>query len=211
MNRRYLSGAFHKIEVRSGPDGKPLVAGYAAVYYREGDKGTEFELMHYRDYRVLERLMPGCFDRALREDDVRALVNHDPSLILGRTTSGTLRLSLDSVGLRYEIAPPDTQYARDLIESLKRGDITGSSFSFDYVAKTIRMEQDGDNERDIVEVREAKLYDVSPVTFPAYSATSAGVRSADLAALKTELEAFHAERHRNAAAKSKRARAVELG
>jgi HK97 family phage prohead protease len=158
--------------------GKPTkIRGYAAVYYN-GEEGTEYELFRYRGERLVERLLPGCFDRAVAEDDVRALFNHDPSQILGRTAAGTCRLAVDSVGLRYEIDPPDTQTARDLMESMERGDITSSSFSFEYEDTSDRdIKQPDGSMVHVLEVRAVKLYDVSPVTFPAYKSTTAEARA----------------------------------
>ncbi len=117
--------------------------------------------------------MPGAFDRAIREDDVRGLFNHSPDMVLGRTKAKTMRLSVDAMGLAYEIDAPDTQVGRDLVESLRRGDIDGSSFSFTTTDEEWRKEGG-------VQVRLLKgvaLYDVGPVTFPAYEATSAAARS----------------------------------
>ena len=130
---------------------------------------------------LVERIMPGAFDRALRDaDDVRALYNHDPNMVLGRTRSGTLSLVSDQRGLRYEIALPDTQLGRDLPALLRRGDVSGSSFSFslgDRAADQSWVKQnDGTTVR---EIRSAVLYDVGPVTFPAYAGTSAHTRSLD--------------------------------
>ena len=95
--------------------------GYAAKYgTRSHDLGG-----------FVETIQTGAFTRAIGEgQDVRALINHDAGLILGRTTSGTLKLSEDSTGLHYEVDAPDTSYARDLSESMKRGDVTQSSFAF---------------------------------------------------------------------------------
>jgi Escherichia/Staphylococcus phage prohead protease len=211
MERRFLSAANRPIEVRAEQGQPPKIQGYAACFYSAGDPGTEYELFRYGDFSAVERLMPDCFDRAVREDDVRSLFNHDPDHILGRVRANTCRLSIDSIGLRYEIDPPDTQTARDLMESLKRGDVTGSSFSFDYLKKNIIMQQEGDKERDIIEVHDVLLYDVGPVTFPAYTSTTAGVRSVNEDALKRELDALRGERRRNAAGKRARARLLDLG
>ncbi|GAF69242.1 unnamed protein product, partial [marine sediment metagenome] len=149
-----------------------MLVGYAAVFYRKGDPATEYELWD----GVVERVMPGAFDRALREkDDVRGLFNHDRTLLLGRTSSGTMRLSVDQVGLKYAIDVPDTQAGRDVIIVAERGDLSGSSFSFlpdDSGGVLWREEEDG----DIRELHSVKLYDVGPVTFPAYEGTTAGVR-----------------------------------
>lgn len=162
----------------AAPKRPKQIIGLAAAFYREGDLGTEYEMVRFGDFRVIERLMPTAFDRAIRErDDVRALVNHDPSLILGRTAAGTLRLYTDGVGLRYEIDAPDTTVGRDALESLRRRDWDASSFAFDYQDKTIRevTEPDG-SETVIIEVNSVVLYDVSVVSYPAYSSTTASAR-----------------------------------
>lgn len=169
----------HRPRLVRSADGKTpsRIEGYSAVYYRADNPGTEYELFRYANFRAVERLMPGCFDRAIREDDVRALFNHDASLLLGRTSAGTCKLTSDAMGLRYSITPPDATYAKDLMACLQRGDVTGSSFSFDYQEKVERdiLNPDG-SEVAILEVHGVKLYDVGPVTFPAYTSTTAEAR-----------------------------------
>src|SRR5687767_38420 len=117
-----------KIERRFGTDspevrkagGKPTIAGYAALF------DVEANLLFFR-----EKIAPGAFRRAIRErHDVRGLLNHNPDLVLGRTTAGTLRLVEDRKGLHYEIDPPDTTVGHDVTESIRRGDISQSSFAF---------------------------------------------------------------------------------
>ncbi len=130
--------------------------------------------------------MPGAFDRAVREDDVRALRNHDVDNLLGRTKSGTLRLSVDSQGLRYEIDAADDPESRTTISQLRRGDLDGSSFAFQTTDEEWRKE-DG---KFIREIRGVRLFDVGPVTFPAFEGTTAGVRSNDMAEAKLAYESF---------------------
>lgn len=126
--------------------------------------------------RFVERIAPGAFDDVLG-NDVRALINHDPSLILGRSTAGTLRLSVDGQGLAYEVDLPDTAYARDLATSIGRGDINQSSFGFslDLDGEEWSRADGGMKVRTIVRVK--RLYDVSPVTYPAYQEASVALRS----------------------------------
>lgn len=157
------------LRVEQRADGKPVIAGYAAVFYNAADPGTRFMLWDHCE----ERILPGAFDKALKDDDVRALFNHSADVVLGRSTARTLRLSVDARGLRYEIDPPDTQQARDLMESIKRGDISGSSFAFDTRGEQYRRE----NGNYIRELTDLKLYDVGPVSFPAYTGTEAGIRA----------------------------------
>lgn len=122
--------------------------------------------------------------------DVRALLNHDPNFVLGRTTSNTLRLSVDEIGLRYEILLPETQAAKDLAVSIKRGDISQSSWGFTLMYDENRMGDEwtrvnGKDHRRITNVK--KVYDVSPVTFPANPNTDVAKRSHDMA-IQPEIE-----------------------
>ena len=120
-----------------------------------------------------EIIEPGAFAEAVN-DDVRALWNHDARYVLGRTTAGTLRLRDGELGLEVEIFPPDTQWARDLLVSIERGDVT--QMSFGWVADDDWWEEvEGDLPiRHITRIRE--LRDVSPVTYPAYPQTVVAVR-----------------------------------
>jgi HK97 family phage prohead protease len=141
-------------------DESPVIKGYAAVF----DK-----LMPIYDFK--EKIRKGAFARTINNADIRALVNHDPNYVLGRRKSETLSLAEDEKGLAVEIKPPDVQWARDLMVSMRRGDISQMSFGFE----SIKDEWTDDRkERTLVEV---KLFDVSVVTFPAYPQTSAKVRS----------------------------------
>ena len=141
----------------------PVIEGYAAVFnQRSEDLGGFFELIR-----------PGAFTKTIGEADVRALIQHDPSRVIGRTKNDTLSLKEDIHGLRVKITPPDTSYARDLITSIKRGDIDQMSFGFE----TVRDEWLITKEEIVRSLLEVKLFDVSPVTFPAYPQTSVGVRS----------------------------------
>ena len=151
-----------------GQEGPPRIAGYAAVFNQRSDLlgGTFVEI-----------IAPGAFDDVLAQD-TRALFNHDPTYLLGRTASGTLRLTVDERGLAYEIDTPNTQTIRDLVvEPLRRGDMSGSSFAM-RVAKggdSWHEEKDGLIVRTIYKI--AELRDVGPVAFPAYPDSSAAQRS----------------------------------
>lgn len=178
LDTRYITGPLASIRIENRADGqKPMLVGYGAVFYRESSPGTEYNFDGiWSSFR--ERILPGAFDIAIREDDVRALFNHDVNELLGRTASRTLRLSVDSVGLRYEIDPPDTESAKRVVEAVRRGDLSGSSFSFTVEEENWRsIKSDGDKEVNIRELVSVRLYDVGPVTFPAYQAATAGVRS----------------------------------
>lgn len=150
------------VEVREAEDGPVKIAGYAALYNREsGDMG------------FIEVIEPGAFANA-DISDVRALVNHEPDKILGRTSAGTLAVVADEKGLRYEVTLPDTTYANDLAESMRRGDINQSSFAFGGVSDIWEERADGSYLRTIIEVQ--RIYDVSPVTYPAYNDTTVALR-----------------------------------
>jgi len=123
-----------------------------------------------------EKIRAGAFAETLGKDDIRALFNHDPNYVLGRNRAGTLTLSEDEKGLRIESTPPDTQWARDLIVSIKRRDIDQMSFAF----VTLKDEWDEEDPQNVVRTLvKVRLYDVSPVTFPAYPATDVAVKSGE--------------------------------
>lgn len=163
-----------------------------------------------------ELLMPGCFADALKTSDIRALFNHDPNYVLGRNMAGTLRITEDEKGLRFEIDPPDTTYSRDLQVSMGRGDISQCSFGFRIAENgdAWRKEPDGTYLRTILKVD--RLYDVSPVTYPAYASTSCTVRSFDklkqLDSVEIEAAAnkVEEERKREVETKRKRLQLAEL-
>ena len=146
---------------------EPAIDGYASVF----DSWSE-ELGGNQPFR--ERVVKGAFEETIQNDDIRALFNHDPNYVLGRNKAGTLTLEEDDKGLRVRINPPDTQWAKDLLVSIKRGDITQMSFGFTVILDRWNYE---DN-TDVRELLKVKLYDVSPVTFPAYTQTECGIRSA---------------------------------
>lgn len=173
MERRMTPAGQIKVETRA--DGGKAIVGYAAVFHREGDAGTEYRL----GTDVVERIAPTAFDRALKEKhDARALFNHDPNMLLGRAAAGTLRLTRDDTGLRYEIDLPDTQVGKDVAASIARGDLSGSSFAFSIKGKDGQRFEKG-KEYDVRHILDVDLYDVGPVTYPAYEATTAGLRSGD--------------------------------
>lgn len=202
LERRYTNAAETRVETRG--DDVPVILGLAAVYYRADDPGTEFEL--FDDLR--ERIMPGAFSRALEEgQDVRGLFNHERSAVLGRRTAGTLRLTDTARGLAYEIDPPDTSTGRDALVSLRRGDVTGSSFGF--VAKSVTWREEGDV--FIRQIDDVDLIDVGPVTFPAYTSTAAGLRSvSDVSDIRRELAEYIERREGEAGLVRIRARLAEL-
>jgi len=160
------------VELRS-EDGQPTRLVGHVVYNRWSQDLGGF----------VERVLPGAFTKTLLEGDIRSLFNHDPNIVLGRKAANTLVLTDQAAALRYEVTPADTQTIRDLvIEPMRRGEVTGSSFSFRTVRDEWRAPEDSDNhhksaglwERDLTE---AQLFDVGPVTFPAYVQSDSAVRS----------------------------------
>lgn len=173
------------LEVRSdGDNGAKTIKGHAAVFNKKSE-----DLGGFR-----ELIMPGAFADAVKRDDVRALINHMPQYILGRNKAGTLRLEEDERGLYFEIDAPETSYARDLMVSIDRKDITQCSFAFNIDGKKgEKWEVDGEEVKDIwaafdamfdgkkheivrYVVKVKPLYDVSPVTYPAYPQTDVKAR-----------------------------------
>lgn len=185
LEYRYTPAGTVGIQLEEREDGQPgKISGYGAVFY-DGSEGSQYRL--WDDF--VERIMPGAFDRAIREQhDTRSFFNHDANWILGRTTAGTLGLSIDSRGLRYEISPPDTSAGRDVRESVRRKDVTGSSFMFVAQGVAWRKEEGV----TIREINDVDLWEVGPVVFPAYEGTSSELRMQSLRTL------VDAERRRHA-------------
>jgi HK97 family phage prohead protease len=149
-------------EVRDD-SGSPKIVGYASVFNEEADLG------YFR-----EVIKPGAFKRSIAEGaDVRALVEHDPAMIIGRSKAGSLTLKEDDKGLLAEIEPPDTQVGRDVVTNLRNGNLDKMSFGF-YIKGENMRKIDGQWLREITDV---DLFDVSVVTFPAYEGTSVQARS----------------------------------
>lgn len=154
-----------ELRVEGMESGQPVIVGYAAVFETEsGDLGG-----------FREKIRRGAFAKTLLNGaDVRSLWNHDPNYVLGRTKSGTLKVYEDIHGLRIEDIPPDTQWARDLVVSIKRGDVDQMSFAFSVIRDEWEQRSNDVPMRTLLEV---ELYDVSPVTYPAYPQTTVGVRN----------------------------------
>jgi len=182
--RGVLSFDFDELEVRSVEDtGEKMIRGYGAVYDKlSADLGGFKELFKQ-----------GAFTDAIKNDDIRSLRDHVPSYILGRKKSGTLTLTEEERGLYYEVKPPDTSYARDLMVSIERRDVTGGSIIFQVDGTDgQRWFVDGkevdelqafmsmwDDKKHKIErhISKARLLDIGPVTFPAYTQTDVKVRS----------------------------------
>lgn len=146
---------------------RPLITGYAAV----------FDELSQMMWGFREKILRGAFLESIEKNDIRFLWQHNTDQVLGRTKNGTLRAWEDDHGLAFELEPPDTQLGRDALTSIERGDVDQMSFGF-------RSLPDGDEwkiDEDDTLIRTLKrvdLMEISPVTWPAYPATSVGVRSA---------------------------------
>jgi HK97 family phage prohead protease len=172
----------------------PVLRGHAAVF-----NSLSEDLGGFR-----EQIAPGAFASAIVEDDVRALFNHDPNYVLGRSKAGTLRMREDEQGLQVEIDPPNTAVARHILESIRRGDVSQMSFGFVVRQDSWQRTADGSHLRTLHSVR---LFDVSPVTYPAYAATDVAVRS--LAAWQAEQPSEIRQRTPRLSAMTKRQVLVE--
>ena len=153
-----------ELRVDDSLDGK--IVGHASVF----DSWSE-TLGGIFPFKEIVR--KGTFTETIRVDDIRASFNHDPNYVLGRNIAGTLELEEDEIGLRVVITPPDTSWANDLIKNIRRGDISQMSIGFIVIDDSWGT-QDG---IDIREIKKVQLFDVSIVTYPAYTQTDVGVRA----------------------------------
>ena len=167
------------VELRIDDSDNPKMTGYATKY------GNFYDLGWFK-----ERVQEGAFDETLKTSDVRCLKNHDPNLILGRTTNQTLRLESNSTGLKFEDDLPDTTTGKDTREEIRRGDISGCSFSFIVAEDDWKyFDDDRQDERTIMKIGE--LFDVGPVVYPANPKTSVSAR--DYSVAKRSLDKFKEE------------------
>jgi HK97 family phage prohead protease len=154
------------LTIRKSDDGKEKITGYAARFNKDSEDLGGF----------VERISPGAFADALKTSDTRALWNHNADHPLGRVSAGTLRLKEDAKGLFMELDPPDTTFAKDLLVSINRGDVREQSFAFS-IAEDRWEDMDNPDEMTVRTIeRVSHLYDVSPVTYPAYPSTDVALR-----------------------------------
>jgi len=161
IERRYLPAC----ELRAKSAGGLTITGHAAVFDKLSD-----EIYGFR-----ERIAPGAFAETIEKDDIRALWNHDANFVLGRNKAGTLKLAEDDIGLAIEAELPDTTFARDLMKSIERGDV--SQMSFGFVTPPSGDDWRMENGQVIRTLNKVQLFDVSPVTYPAYPQTDVSARS----------------------------------
>lgn len=171
-------------ETRKDSDDSPHITGYFAVF------NSDYEIFP----GCTESIAPGAFSDELHSD-VRALINHDTRLVLGRTIAGTLELREDKKGLFGDIAvnPKDSE-AMNAYARVERRDVTQCSIGFDVIDEEHENREDGTHHYTIKKV---KLYEVSCCTFPAYEETAIEARKADIAAIeKRRTDVWREERHK---------------
>lgn len=165
---RYLTRSFSDFQIRQdGEDKHPVIEGYFSVFNSNYELGDGMS----------ESIAPGAFDGTI-SGDVRALIDHETRLVLGRTTAGTLQLRQDEHGLwgHVDVNPKDVD-AMNLVARLERGDVNQCSFGFDITDEEIEFREDGSIHWTIKAV---KLYEVSVCTFPAYTETGVALRRKSL-------------------------------
>jgi Escherichia/Staphylococcus phage prohead protease len=182
------------VSVRARPGAGLGFKGRAALYNKRTWIGPP-------KFGFWEEIAPGAFDRAVTEDDVRFLVDHDPGKVLARTSNATLRLTSDKKGLGVDADMADVSYARDLVVLLERGDLGEMSFAFVPGTEEWSTLKDGTDLRRLVDF--AQVLDVSCVAFPAYAGTEAAMRAVEarrtdatkerLLALRRRLETLRKE------------------
>lgn len=170
--RRFFASEVRKQErADASTDAMPIIEGYAAKF------GKVTVIGHYWQFE--EVIQAGAFADVLN-DDVRCLFNHEAEYILARSNQGkgTLTLTEDEVGLKYSYETPKRSYALDLADAIEKGDVTQSSFAFEVAEEewVYGNESKGVLDRRIIK-KFKRLYDVAPVTFPAYEDTEVAKRS----------------------------------
>lgn len=170
MKENQIRGSLSEFTTREDGE-QPVIEGYFAVFNSNYDMGWD----------MTESIATGAFSKSL-SNDVRALINHDTTLVLGRTAAHTLELREDSHGLwgKISINPKDSD-AMNLYERVKRGDVSQCSFGFNIVSEETDFRDDGSVHWTITE---ADLHEVSVCTFPAYEETAVSARKHDLDEIK---------------------------
>ena len=191
IERRFFNAALTPDEARQAEDGKMIFGGIASSV------NQDYTLYEDDEFAFVEMIAPGAF-RNVANWDVRVLLNHDPNFILGRTAAGTAKLEERSNGLFYEWDNDEAiSYAADLARSIRRGDITQSSFAFSIGDFEERYyDEDGKKKvkRTILNFRQ--IYDVSPVTYPANQNTSVNKRDLEAAFERAAVELYERKQDR---------------
>ena len=210
-----------ELRVDAGGYGKKTytIRGYAAKF-----NTLSRAMPIYDDGQMIgtfrEQLLPGCFASALPTSDIRALINHDPNLLMGRNISGTLRMKEDDIGLFFENDPPETSYSKDVQISMQRGDISQGSFAFKVASGGDDYTKDPNTPNGYIRsIRSIeRMFDVSVVTYPAYIDTNCNVavrsiisnmKAEEEAVLQAVKEKEDAERRQSLYIKRKRMQLAE--
>lgn len=164
--RRHAARGTLAIEHRAEQPGPGTLVGHAAVFNQRAEIWRDF----------WEEVAPGAFRQSIGEDDIRALWEHDSREVLGRNRARTLRLAEDDVGLAVEIDLPDTTRAREIALLIGRGDVSQMSFGFRVLDEEWQRLPTGGELRILKRVQ---LWDVSPVTYPAYEGTDIALQARD--------------------------------
>lgn len=171
MEKRIIN---NEVEIREA-DGKNYITGYGILFNSESqDLGGFTEIIE---------------PSALRDADMTDVVGraeHTNSMLLGRTSSGTMTLEIDERGVKYSIEVPNTTAGKDTLEYIRRGDMKGSSFAFSGVKDTWEKRENGVHKRTITGIR--KIHDIGPVVNPAYLDTTAAMRSLEKFEEKEEVK-----------------------
>jgi HK97 family phage prohead protease len=158
------------MELRADDDGNRTLTGYGAVFGKRSQDLGGFE----------EVIAPDAFNRTIKnQKDILVTLNHDVGSLLGRSAAGTARISVDEVGVRYEVDLPDTTTGRDVEVLAQRGDLFGSSFTFSVTPKGDSWSKDDDGTR-VRTLNEVRLYELGPVVSPAYLDTTVALRSYEI-------------------------------
>ncbi|MGE4086362.1 MAG: HK97 family phage prohead protease [Vicinamibacterales bacterium] len=165
--RRFSPRVALALTRREGAEGPGTLAGHAAVFNQRAEIYPGF----------FEEIAPGAFAESIRADDIFGLWQHRSDQVLGRLRAKSLRLAEDDVGLATEIDLPATALGADVAQLVGRGDVTGMSFGFNVLDQEWITLPDG---ADLRIVKRVKLWEVSPVTFPAYDGTDLALRARDL-------------------------------
>lgn len=169
------------IEIRTLDSGEEIIKGYVVKFNERSEILTD-----YWGDKFVERVAKGAFTKALQENTIKALWNHETGQVLGSTKSGTLTLFEDDIGLCFELKPSNTTWGNDAKESIRRGDVDGVSFGF-------RLYDDGDmwewREEEELYIRtllKVDLKEISPTPFPAYPSSQVGISTRSLEQLKSK-------------------------
>ena len=176
VERRVKNDIDFEVRIDNAQSDGMRFSGYAAVFNSDSEP-----------LPFTERILPGAFKRSLKSrNEVKMFMNHNMDIVLASTRSKTLKLIEDDRGLLAEAVLPDTSAGRDLAVLMKRGDVHSMSFGFSVPSKGDKWNADG----SVRELKEIRLHEVSIVTgFPAYEATTASVRSLDILATRTAVDA----------------------